>query len=182
MNGGTDIYSRDDEDWIGSSPTDQSGDFDYSSYALARDGVTLALTSLNPAMGGLGLGASYFLSDMVNWVSSQSGGSGGESLKRKWDYTIVNSPNWADSSTFWDELNIGTSESFSIKNLAIAVPAYPVLTEYEVSFLTPPDPNSLSAKERKEYGIREIEPEDAIVATASQCTPDRTATVRSVCK
>lgn len=158
---GTDIYSRDDADWIGSSPKDQSQDFDYSSYALARDGITLALTALNPAMGGIGLGATYFLSDMVNWVSSQSGGTGG--VFREWDYTVLNGPQWADSSTFLlvrDELAAGTDESFSIQNVAVAFPEYPVITEFDVSFNTPPEPNSLSTQEQEEYGIQKIKPEN----------------------
>ncbi|ELY99631.1 Halocin H4 [Natrialba aegyptia DSM 13077] len=169
VSGASDIYSRDDADWIGSSPTDQSGNFDYSAYALSRDGITLALTALNPAMGGLALGSTYFLSDMVHWVSSQSDSSG--SVYRKWDYTPLNGPAWADSSTFLlvrDELNLEASESFTVKNTGIAFPEYPVVTEFDVSFTAPPHPDTLTAQEREEYGIKKVDTSEAAIAPANK--------------
>ncbi|ELY77239.1 hypothetical protein [Natrinema gari] len=172
LSGASDVYSREDSDWVGSSPSDQTGDFDYSAYALARDGITLALTALNPAMGSLKLGASYFLMDMVSWLSKQDDDS--SSIYRKWDYAPTNGPEWADSSTFLlarDELEPGTSESFTVQNTAIAFPEYPVITEFDISFTVPPSPNTLSTEEMEEFGIQKIKPNQS--GLSPNASPER---------
>lgn len=132
-------------------------EFDYTGYALARDGITLALTALNPAMGGLSLGATYFLTDIANWLSNQEDDS--NSIYWRWDYTPLNGPEWADSSTFLlvrDELKPLTVESFTVQNTAVAFPEYPVITGFEISFTAPPDPGNIGPHEMKEWGVQKI--------------------------
>nr|AAB58316.1 halocin H4 precursor [Haloferax mediterranei ATCC 33500] len=152
-----DLYSRNDSDWVGSTPADTQPEFDYTDFALARDGVTLALTALNPAMGSLALGATYFLSDMVNWIASQH--EDDSSLKRKWDYDGLSGPLYADSSTYLlarDEMTSNSYESFTIDNIAVAFPEFPVRTKYYVTFTAPDDPSTQSISTLEEEGIYRV--------------------------
>lgn len=158
-----DIYTRNDDiDWNGSNPHPTTPAQNWEEYSLAMSALSLSVGALNPA-AGTAFGAAGFANSMANWVDNLTQS---DKIRHKWDYdTSIGTTQYADAGTFMlfrAEMAGNESDSFNVKNFAVAQNENIVSTGFDLSLYAPAEPDSLSTSEYEEAGIQKITPEQAI--------------------
>lgn len=154
----TDVYSRDDPDWIGSTGRG-SGGYDYVNDQEVADGIGTALSALNPLPGGDYI-VTEFTSELAYWWLSQDNDS---YLYRKWDYGGIEHEDVHKAGThlmFRIEVDENYSDTMDVQTTSVSSQENVGVNTFYMSFSTGSAPNAITTADQQQLGVERVEADD----------------------